>query len=82
MVIVMEEKETIRKELDDVFNLINKNMDKSYKLMEKHPEETEEIVLMWNKYVKKMVAKATKLSEEYGNKKIIKKITKTFIFGR
>ena len=78
----MEEKETIRKELDDVFNLINKNMDKSYKLMEKHPEETEEIVLMWNKYVKKMVAKATKLSEEYGNKKIIKKITKTFIFGR
>lgn len=78
----MEEKETIRKELDDVFNLINKNMDKSYKLMEKHPEETEEIVLMWNKYVKKMVAKATILSEEYGNKKIIKKITKTFIFGR
>ena len=77
----MEDKESIKKELDEIFKKLNKNMDKSYVLMDENPEKVKEIVQMWNHYVKKMVSRATELSEKYNNKKIIKKITKTFIFG-
>jgi len=78
----MDEKEEIRKGLENTYSVIQSNMEKSFKYMEDNPQEKDAIIKLWKEYIKRLFNDLQFYSVKYNNKEIIKTLTKAILFGR
>jgi hypothetical protein len=70
----------IRKNLDEAFLIIKDNLEICFKHLEKHPNETKEVLSIWKNYSNKLYKEFLSMSDKYNNNSIGKEITKMIIF--
>ena len=71
----------IEEGLTEALKMIQKNLKLSFKLIQANPDKEKQIISLWKNYIDKLVKKVTIMSEKYNNNKIIKALTKSFLFG-
>ena len=71
----------IEEGLTEALKMIQKNLKLSFKLIQTNPEKEKQIISLWKNYIDKLVKQVTIMSEKYNNNKIIKALTKSFLFG-
>lgn len=78
----MEGREKLTQEFDETFVQLKSHITESFEYIQNHPQDKDEVIDLWKSYIKSFLQEATKLSERYKNKDIIKAISKMLIFGR
>lgn len=76
----MVNREKIEYNLNEVFNMIKKNMIESFEHIEENPKDSNEIIDIWKDFANKLMKEFFTLSEEYDNKDIAKAIGKMIMF--
>lgn len=78
----MEGREKLTQEFDKTFVQLKSHITESFEHIQNNPQDKDEVIDLWKNYIKVFLQDATKLSERYKNKDIIKAISKMLIFGR
>jgi hypothetical protein len=75
---INELKEGFEKSFGDLRNLI----EVSFEMIEKNPQQQDQIVDMWKDSVQSFSGYAIQCSEKHNNREVYKAIAKTLIFGK
>ncbi len=78
----MEFEEKLEEKFNQCHKLLQDNAIDSFEYINKNPQEKEKILNLWKTNIKKVTKEIMSLSEKYGDRDIIKSISKMLIFGR
>lgn len=78
----LENIDQYRIEFDTCFKTLKEQIDESFIIMDKYPDEKYVIIDMWKARIMEFISYTCEASEKYNNREVFKAITKALIFGK
>ncbi|MFZ5969241.1 MAG: hypothetical protein ACOYVK_18955 [Bacillota bacterium] len=78
----MEIQKELKEGFSDAFEILKKLIDHSFDYMQKNPDKRDEIMELWQNYVRKFITYSLESSEKYNDREVFKAISKALLFGK